>query len=55
VRSLGVRAFLREYWAWIAVPFVLVLALLMLAYFLVATRGPRPSSTTSSEAQVMRR
>jgi hypothetical protein len=42
VRSLGVRAFLREYWAWIAVPFVLVLALLMLAYFLVGDEGASP-------------
>lgn len=36
------RAFLREYWAWIVVPFALVLVLLALAYVFLDDGGASP-------------
>ena len=33
------KTFLREYWAWIAVPFALVLGLLVVAYFFLGGDG----------------
>ncbi len=36
------KAFLREYWAWIVVPFALVLIALVLAYFFLDDGGAGP-------------
>jgi hypothetical protein len=36
------KAFLKEYWLWIVVPFVLVLGGLVLAFFLLGDDGASP-------------
>jgi hypothetical protein len=36
------KDFLKEYWAWIVVPFVLVVGALVLAYFFLGDEGASP-------------